>query len=398
MLKHPSPLRYMKSKVIAHMDMDAFFAAVEQRDNPSLKGQPVIIGADPKGGEGRGVVSTCSYEARKYGIHSAMPISIAYRKCSHGVFLRGSARKYKQVSSQIFDILYDFTPDMELVSVDEAFLDITGSYHFYQTPYKTCLAIKDRIKKEARLTASIGIAPVKMVAKIASDLCKPDGLLEIRPGKVLDFLWPLPIEKLWGVGQQTQKTLNAMGIRTIGELAKYSVEKLNARLGVHGRHLSDLANGIDERDVYVDDEIKSVSHEHTFEKDIADLSEVYGILSFLSEKVSRRLRKYELKGKTITLKVRLSDFKTVTRTHTFDERVNFFDNIYKQAKGLFDAYYKPSMRIRLLGVRMSNFDDPYVQESLFESPVARKREKVHKAIDLIKDKFGEGAIRRARNN
>ena len=387
----------MKRKVIAHMDMDAFFAAVEQRDNPALKGCPVIIGADPKGGSGRGVVSTCSYEARRYGIHSAMPISIAYRKCPHGVFLPGNTRKYKQISSQIFNILYDFTPDMEPVSVDEAFLDITGSYHFYQTPYKTCLAIKERIKKEIHLTASIGIAPVKMVAKIASDICKPDGLLEILPDKVLDFLWPLPIEKLWGVGKQTQKSLNAMGIRTVGELAKYPVEELHARLGEHGRHLSDLAKAIDERDVYVDEEIKSVSHEHTFERDVADLEQVYGILSFLSEKVSRRLRKYELKGKTITLKVRLSDFKTVTRAYTFNERINFFEDIYKQAKSLFDAFYKPSMKIRLLGVRLSNFIDPYVQESLFQSSVAEKREKVHKAVDLIKDKFGEGAIRRARN-
>ncbi|MCK5259689.1 MAG: DNA polymerase IV [Candidatus Omnitrophica bacterium] len=387
----------MKTKVIAHMDMDAFFAAVEQRDNPVLKGKPVIIGADPKGGEGRGVVSTCSYEARKYGIHSAMPISIAYRKCPHGVFLRGSARKYRQVSDQVFDILYDFTPDMEPVSVDEAFLDLTGSYHFYQTPYKTCLAIKERIKKEVGLTASIGIAPVKMVAKIASDLCKPDGLLEILPGKVLDFLWPLPIEKLWGVGQQTQKALNAMRIWTIGELAQCPVAELDARLGVHGQHLSDLANGIDERDVYVDEEIKSVSHEHTFETDAADLGQIYGILSRLSEKVSRRLRKYELKGKTVTLKVRLSNFKTVTRALTFSERVNFFDDIYKQAKDLFDAFYKPAMKIRLLGVRMSNFNDPYVQDSLFQDPVAEKQEKVHKAVDLIKDKFGEEAIHRARN-
>jgi DNA polymerase-4 len=387
----------MKTRVIAHMDMDAFFAAVEQRDDPTLKGKPVIIGADPKGGQGRGVVSTCSYEARKYGIHSAMPISIAYRKCSQGVFLRGSARKYKQVSNQIFDILYDFTPDMEPVSVDEAFLDITGSYHFYGTPHKTCLAIKERIKKETGLTASIGIAPVKMVAKIASDFCKPDGLLEILPDKVLDFIWPLRIEKLWGVGKQTQKALNALGIQTVGELAKYPAEQLSARFGSHGRHLWNLANAIDERDVYVDEEIKSVSHEHTFEVDEANLDEIYGILSFLSEKVSRRLRKYELKGKTITLKVRLSDFKTVTRAHTFDERVNFFDNIYKQAKGLFDVYYKPSMKIRLLGVRMSNFDDPYVRESLFESLDVQKREKVHKAVDLIKDKFGEKAIQRARN-
>lgn len=379
------------------MDMDAFFAAVEQRDNPVLKGRPVIVGADPKKGKGRGVVSTCSYEARQYGIHSAMPISIAYRKCPHGVFLSGSMRKYRQVSNQVFDILYDFTPDMEPVSVDEAFLDITGSYHFYQTPYKTCLAIKERIKKEVHLTASIGIAPTKMVAKIASDYSKPDGLLEIRPDKLFEFLWPLPIEKLWGVGQQTQKALNTMGIHTVEELAKYPAEKLYKNLGVHGRHLSDLANGIDEREVYIDDAIKSVSHEHTFERDVSDRDKIYSVLSLLSEKVSRRLRKYGLKGKTLTLKVRLSNFKTVTRAYTFTERINFFDEIYKKSRELFDLFYESSMKIRLLGVCVSNYDDPYVQETLFQSPLSEKREKIHKAVDAIKDKFGEKAIQRARN-
>ncbi len=387
----------MKKKVIAHIDMDAFFAAVEQRDDPTLKGKPVIIGADPKEGKGRGVVSTCSYEARKFGIHSAMPISTAYRKCPNGIFLRGSGRKYREVSRQIFDILYDFTPDMEPVSVDEAFLDLTGSYHFYDTPLKTGRAIKGRINKEVGLNSSIGIAPVKMVAKIASDFCKPDGLLEIVPAKVLDFIWPLPIERLWGVGQKTQKALNAIGITTVGELAQYPADALQARFGEHGRHLSSLANGIDEREVYADEEIKSVSHEHTFEEDVADVSEVYNVLSHLSEKVSRRLRKYALKGKTITIKVRLSDFTTVTRAHTLGERVNFFEDINRQAKGLFDAYHKKGMRIRLLGVRVSNFTDPYVQESLFRDPLAEKREKVHQAVDLIKDKFGEGAIQRARN-
>ena len=387
----------MKQKVIAHVDMDAFFAAVEQRDNPALVGRPVIIGANPKGGNGRGVVSTCSYEARAFGIHSAMPIAIAYRRCPHGIFLPGSVSKYRKASDQIFDILYDFTPDMEPVSVDEAFLDITGSYHFYQTPIKTCLAIKERIKKEVRLTASIGIAPNKMVAKIASDYCKPDGLLEIKADQLLDFLWPLSIERLWGVGKQTQKTLNAMGIETVEDLAKFSESKLQKSLGVHGQHLYDLSHGIDDREVIVDDEVKSVSHEHTFDKDIDDINKADSVLSLLSEKVSRRLRKYDLKGKTIAVKIRLSDFKTVTRAYTYSERTNFFDEIYKKAKELFNAYYKYPMKIRLLGVRVSNFDDPYVQESLFQRLDTEKKEKIHKAMDLIKDKFGERAIQRAQN-
>lgn len=387
----------MKPKVIAHVDMDAFFAAVEQRDNPALYGKPVVVGADPKKGKGRGVVSTCSYEAREYGIHSALPISIAYRKCPQAAFLPGNMLKYKKVSEQVFKTLYDFTPDIEPVSIDEAFMDLTGSYHFYKTPYKTGLAIKERIKKETGLTASIGIAPVKMVAKIASDYGKPDGLLEILPEKVLDFLWPLPVNKLWGVGKETQKALNAMGIHTVGELAKCPAGQLISRLGVHGQHLFELANGIDEREVYEDEEVKSVSNEYTFEEDTSDPEAIDGILSFLSEKVSRRLRRYTLKGKTVTLKVRLSNFKTVTRAYTFGERLNFFEDIHDRVKTLFNDFYSPPMKIRLLGVRMSHFDDPYVRETLFEDPAKQKKEKVQRAVDLIKDKFGEGAIQRARS-
>lgn len=387
----------MKTKVIAHMDMDAFFAAVEQRDNPALLGKPVIIGADPKKGAGRGVVSTCSYEARQYGIHSAMPISIAYRKCPQGIFLPGNMSKYRRASNQVFNILYDFTPHMEPVSVDEAFLDITGSYHFYQTPLKTCLAIKERIKKEVNLIASIGIAPNKMVAKIASDFSKPDGLLEIRPDQLLDFLWPLPIERLWGVGKQTQKVLNGMNITTVGELAKYSEATLRGNLGAHGQHLYDLSHGIDDRQVQIDEEVKSISHEHTFDRDVDDTNKIDSILSLLSEKVSRRLRKHGLKGKTVTVKIRLDNFKTVTRAYTFGERVNYFDEIYKKSKELFDAYYRYPMKIRLLGVRVSHFNDPYMQESLFQDPVSEKKEKIHKAVDAIKDKFGEKAIVRAQN-
>ncbi|HOW35586.1 MAG TPA: DNA polymerase IV [Candidatus Omnitrophota bacterium] len=382
----------MAAKVIAHIDMDAFFAAVEQRDNPSLRGQPVVIGADPKAGRGRGVVSTCSYEARTYGIHSAMPISAAYKLCPRAAFLPVDMRKYAQVSDQILKILYDFTPDIEPVSIDEAFLDITGSFHFYKTPFDTCLKIKQRIHSEIGLTASVGIAPIKMAAKIASDLCKPDGLLEIKRDDLLTFLWPLSIEKLWGVGDKTRKALNGLGVYTIGDLAHVSEDGLRQHLGENGRHLFALANGIDERDVHIEEEVKSVSNEHTFERDTNDKEEIYATLLFLSEKVSRRLRKEQLKGKTITLKIRLEGFHTFTRAFTFLEKTNFSDVIYKKARELFDEFYAPKMKIRLLGVRVSHFDDPYVQESLFENKGAQRLEKIHRAVDTIKDKFGEGAI------
>lgn len=381
-------------KVIAHIDMDAFFAAVEQRDNPKLKGKPVIVGADPKGGRGRGVVSTCSYEARKFGVHSAMPISKAYRLCPHAVFISGRMKRYSEVSNQIFDILYDFTPDIEPISIDEAFLDITGSFHFYKTPLATCQKIKDRIKEETQLTASIGIAPVKFVAKIASDFCKPDGLLEIKQENLFDFLWPLPVEKLWGVGQKSQLALNKMGVKTIGDLAKIPRESLLEAFGVNGEHLYTLANGIDEREVHLNEDMKSVSHEHTFEVDTDKKDLLFATILDLSERVSRRLRKHDFKGKNITLKIRLSGFKTFTRAVTLPERTNFTDTINQTAKKLFNEFLKPGMKVRLIGVRVSHFEDAYVQESLFSDPKSERLEKIHQAVDTIKNKFGEKAIRR----
>ncbi len=383
------------SRVIVHIDMDAFFASVEQRDNPSLKGKPVIVGADPKGGRGRGVVSTCSYEARPFGVRSALPISTAYKLCPHAVFLPVDFAKYRQASEKIFAILNNFTPEIEPISIDEAFLDITGSFHFHKTPYETAWAIKAEIKKKVGLIASIGIAPVKMVAKIASDLSKPDGLLEITEEKVLDFLWPLPIQKLWGVGPKTQVQLNQMGIKTIGDLAQIPEEGVYKKFGESGQHLFRLSHGIDPREVQTTEEVKSVSHEHTFDADEADPNVIYKVMLVLSEKVSRRLRKSELSGKTLSLKIRLKGFKTYSRAFTFDQRTNHADAIYTKAKELFTTFYKRGMQIRLIGVRMTNFNSPYVQENLFEDGRRQKVEKIHHVMDTIKDRFGESAIHRA---
>jgi nucleotidyltransferase/DNA polymerase involved in DNA repair len=385
----------MNPRIIAHIDMDAFFAAIEQRDNPKLRGKPVVVGADPKAGKGRGVVSTCSYEARKYGIRSAMPISQAWRLCPHAVFLSGNGRKYREASDQVFEILEKFTPDIQPVSIDEAFMDLTGCCHFYGTPHNTALKIKEEIKKNVNLTASIGIAPLKFVAKIASDACKPDGLLEVTQEKLFDFLWPLPIEKLWGVGPKSKLALNGMGINTIGDLAKLSKEELYERFGEHGLHLYCLSNGIDPRGVEVDDEVKSVSNEHTFETDTDNIEEIEEVLLYLSEKVSRRLRKQDLKGRTLSVKIRLKGFKTYTRAVTLPERTNFADRIYKQSLGLAREFTDKKQQIRLLGVRVSNFEDPYVQESLFRDALSEKNENIHKALDLIKNKFGEKSIHRA---
>lgn len=381
-----------RARVIIHLDMDAFFAAVEQRDNPSLIGKPVIIGADPKNGKGRGVVSTCSYEARKFGVHSAMPISTAWRLCPNGIFLPPVFRKYKQASDQVFNILKRYTPDIEPISIDEAFLDVTGTCHLFGSPVELAQRIKKDIRKEVRLTASVGIAPVKMVAKIASDLSKPDGLLEVKPAEVQSFLAPLAVERLWGVGKKSKDVLNRIGIFVIGDLLKFSKLRIFELLGEQGLHLFDLASGIDPRDVSVNDETKSVSHEHTFDIDQADPQKVTKVLYILSQKVSRRLRKEDLKGRTVSIKIRLKSFQTFTRAKTLDKRTNFVGTIDNHARELFLEFFKPGMKVRLIGVRVTGFEDPYVSDGLFTEPGEVKKESVHRAVDVLKDRFGEGAI------
>lgn len=384
-----------KTRYIAHIDMDAFFTSVEQRDNPEIKGKPVIVGSDPKGGKGRGVVAACSYEARTFGIHSAMPISIAYRKCPQAIFLPGDMRKYAEESHKILDILERFTPDVEPISIDEAFLDITGSYHHFGTPLETCRKIKSAIKKETGLTASLGLAPNKMTAKIASDIGKPDGFVAVTQDKLLQFLHPLPVGKLWGIGEKTVKILKDMGINTIGDLAERTPEELIRVFGKNGKHAWDLANGIDPRDVSIDDTIRSVSNEHTFEQNTADEQEIRNVLMRLSEKVSRRLRQAALQGRTITLKIRFADFKTHTCAVTISMPTNFTDIIYKNIVNKlldFDLDEKP---VRLVGVGVSNFSDPSWKNDLFiDEAKTVKKENLYKTLDKIIDKFGEGKLRR----
>ncbi len=381
-------------KTILHVDLDAFFASVEQRDNPKLRGKPVVVGADPKAGAGRGVVSTCSYEARKFGIHSAMPISKAYQLCPGAIFVPPDFKKYNQASQAVFKIFYDFTPHIEGISIDEAFLDATTSAHLFGGAVETAKRLKERVRTEVGLTASVGIAPVKFVAKIASDLCKPDGLLEIAEGQIVEFLSPLKIERLWGVGPKTAEILHGRGIETIGELAKISLVDLRKDLGESAEHLFNLAHGIDGRKVVEQTDIKSVSHEHTFEKDTGDFQEILAILLSLCEQVSRRLRKSGLKGRTITVKIRLRGFETYTRARTLPERTNFADVIFGTAKEILGKFFKTGMKLRLIGVKVNHFADAYIQESLFSDPVNDRREKIHSVVDVIKNKFGEDAIRR----
>lgn len=387
---------HMQARIIFHVDLDAFFASVEQRDHPEFRGRPLIVGADPKDGKGRGVVSTCSYEARAFGVHSAMPISEAYRRCPDGIYVPPAMEKYQQASRQVFDVFEEFTPAIEPISIDEAFLDMTGCMHFWSSSNEAAQRLRATIAQRTRgLTASVGIAPNKMVAKIASDDCKPDGLLEIFPERLLEYLHPLPVKKLWGIGPRTEEVLNRMGIFKVGDIAAADPQRLSSRLGIHGLHLYELAQGHDEREVIAQDEVKSVSNEETFDQDVRDRELVCSALLRLSEKVSQRLRESRLKGKTLTLKVRLRGFKTYSHAFGFGVRTNHADTIYKKAKELFLAHYGDEAYIRLVGVRLSNFDDGYLQDDLFQGQEDKKAEQVHQALDLIKQKFGDDAIRRA---
>ena len=380
-------------KFIAHVDMDAFFASVEMRADPGLRDKPVIVGSDPKGGRGRGVVSACSYEARKFGIHSAMPISIAYRKCPHGVFLPVDMEKYSAASEEILKILYTFTPAIEPVGIDEAFLDITGSHHLFGGPLKTCGLIKSKIKNMTGLTASIGLAPSKIAAKIASDLGKPDGLVEVPEGGLAEFLSPLDVRRLWGLGPKAEEALKAIGIKTIGQLARRPIEHIKNVIGSSAQIFWDMANGTDDSELVLDREAKSISNEFTFDSDTANEETVSSAIMELSEKVAGRLRMGGVRAKTITLKVRLSGFKTYTRSTTGAKYINTTDFLYNAAKELYNEF--KGQKIRLIGVRASGFSAGGAEDDLFTHMADRKLEDIDSSVDRIRDRFGNNSIYRA---
>jgi DNA polymerase IV len=375
---------------IIHIDMDCFFAAVEVKDNPDLSGKPVIVGALPGT---RGVVAACSYEARAFGIHSAMPISQAYKKCPQGIYLEPRIHRYAEESDKIFDIFHDYTPIVEPMSLDEAFLDVSGSHLLFGTSVDIGRAIKHRIHEERGLIASIGIAPTKFAAKIASDLKKPDGFVVVNEDEMLDFLAPLDARKIWGVGKATWRILDKLGLKTIGDIRTYPVEELERVFGKYGRHLHDLSYGRDDSSVLPESEQKQVSNEHTFPVDTDDMEKVEKTLLHLSDKVASRLLEDNLRGYTITLKLRDETFTTVTRSRTFTTPLFSTEDIYREARDLFRGEDLTGRKVRLIGVGVSNFES-IPQMSLFEGTVVKK-EKIEKAIDTIRERFGKGAITRA---
>lgn len=379
------------TRTILHVDMDAFYAAVEERDRPELRGKPVIIGADPKGGAGRGVVSTASYAARRFGVASAMPISTAWRLCPQGVFIAPDMAKYSEVSKQIRVVFEAFTDLVEPISVDEAFLDVTASVRLFGDGETIARKIKARIRDETKLTASVGVATAKLIAKIASDLKKPDGLVVVPPGTERAFLAPLPVRRLWGIGPKMEERLAKLGVHTIGQLAEAKVTRL---LGTHGLDLQRLARGEDDRPVVSDSgPAQSVSVEHTFDADQGDSRELRKALLRLADELSRRLRAESMAGRTITLKYRDETFKTTTHARSRKAPTNVAADLFTLAAALFDEVHG-SLKVRLLGIGVSGFDEP-AQKSLFEDEGSARGAKIDGVRDRVREKFGKTALVRA---
>ena len=374
---------------ILHVDLDAFYAAVEQRDRPELRGQPVIVG-------GLGVVSAASYEARPFGVHSAMPMSIARRLCPQGVFLPVRMKRYAAVSRQVRDVLHSFTPLVEPLSLDEAFLDVRGCEGLFGPAPEIARQIKGRIRAETGLTASVGVAANKFLAKLASDLGKPDGLVVVPADEVAAFLELLPVGRVWGVGAKAEGRLHALGVRTIGQLAALPERLLVDHFGEAGRHVWRLARGQDDRPVVPDREAKSISTETTFPQDVGDREALRGWLLGLVEHLAGRLRHAGLRARTVELKARSSDFRTRHRAQALPEPSDSTDVLWRAARSLFDrGVGRDLLPLRLLGVGATRLTrEVAVQGELFDGGQREQRQALDRAVDAIRGRFGAAAIRR----
>ena len=371
--------------------MDAFYASVEQLDNPDLKGKPVIVGGTSK----RGVVSAASYEARRYKIHSAMPIAQAMKLCPHGFFLPVRMKRYKEISNRVFSVFQRYTPLIEPLSLDEAFLDVTASSKLFGSAEKIAIQIREEVFQETGLTVSAGVASSKLVAKIASDLNKPDGLTIVPAGTEAEFLAPLPIKRLWGVGRKAQETLSLLGVHTIGDIGSLPEKLLEQKFGKHGISLRWKALGLDNRDVEIEHETKSVGHEFTFESDLVEMGAIRRELLELATMVAKRLRRYKLQGKTITLKVKYHDFKQITRSSTINEHITDSKRIYDEVLQLLLKTDAGEIPLRLLGISISGLrmESTSGQQPLFPGmQTTEKRKNINKALDAIQEKFGSTAI------
>ncbi len=379
--------------MILHIDMDAFYASVEERDQPELRGKPVIVGGNPKG---RGVVAAANYKARSYGIRSAMPASQARRLCPEAIFLAPRIACYAEVSEQIHQIFLNYTPLVEPLSLDEAFLDATGSEKLFGDSEAIGRQIKEEIKAKIHLCASVGIAPNKFVAKVASDLGKPDGFLVVQPEAVQAFLDPLPVRRLWGIGKSGDQILAKKGIRTIHQLRQRPRRLLRECFGLWGEQLWAFAHGRDDRPVIPDHEVKSISNETTFEKDLDDIDLLQSHIVTLTEQVAWRLRRQDLRARTVGLKIRFADFKTITRSHSLPKATHTTQDLLSIAIDLLKTNLKKKQGpIRLLGMAVSHLvPGEIIQGELFINESQQKQQGIDVATDLIKSKYGQSAIKR----
>ena len=377
-----------------HVDMDAFFVSVEELYDPSLKGKPVVVGGRPNE---RGVVSAASYAARKFGVHSAMPLRTAYKLCPQAIFVDGHPARYRECSQMVYGVLCEFSPLVEMASVDEAYMDLTGTERLYGPPLRAAHLLHERMKAVTRLNCSIGIAAARMVAKVASDQAKPNGVLWVIPGREPAFLAPLDVRKIPGVGKVTEKNLHALGIRKVGDLARLDEDFLEQRFGKWGLAMAGKSRGLDaggwyDTEIGADEGPKSISHEHTFSEDTADQAQIEATLSRLSEMVGRRLREQALRARTIQLKLRYSDFSTITRAHSVKRATAIDTELFEAIRELFRRNWKPGAAVRLVGVHVSSWGEGEQQMDLIGEDRHERWKGALAAADRMREKFGESAV------
>ncbi|HUO17500.1 MAG TPA: DNA polymerase IV [Verrucomicrobiae bacterium] len=384
-------------RTIFHVDMDAFFVSVEELYDPSLKGKAVVVGGQRNE---RGVVSAASYEARKFGVHSAMPLRTAARMCPHAVFVDGHPERYRESSEKVFKVLGAFSPQVEMASIDEAYLDMTGTARLHGPPLKAAHALHERMKAETRLNCSVGIGSSRLVAKVSSAQAKPNGVLWIVAGEEARFLAPLDVREIPGVGKVMEKHLHHMGVQKVGDLAKLSDADLEDRFGKWGLALAGKARGEDaggwfDNEVGADLDAKSISHEHTYNVDTADAAQLEATLMRLSEMVGRRLRESRFYTRTIQLKLRYKDFTTITRAHSLSAPTQLDTDIFEQARSLFRKNWRDGSEVRLLGVQVSSFTVEPDQIDLLEGTRQQRWRDALAAADRLRDKFGESSVKLA---
>jgi len=381
-------------KTYFHVDMDAFFVSVEELYDPSLKGKPVVVGGRPNE---RGVVSAASYAARRFGVHSAMPLRTAYKLCPQAIFVDGHPERYREYSGPVYEVLQEFSPLVEMASIDEAYLDLTGTGRLHGPPLRAAHLLHQRMKAATNLNCSIGIAASRLVAKISSDQAKPNGVLWVLPGREAAFLAPLDVRKVPGVGKVTEQNLHTLGIRKVGDLARLDEAFLEERFGKWGLALAGKSQGLDAGG-WFDTEIgaaegpKSISHEHTFMEDTADRAQLEATLSKLCEMVGRRLREHGLDARTIQLKLRYSDFSTITRAHSIARGTQIDTELFEEIRALFHRNWRPGAPVRLLGVHASGWTEGGEQMDLLGEERHERWKQALAAADRVRDRYGDSAV------